>query len=59
MSVVSSSSIEYQVKINNIYASWARSKKKERSVLNNIDGFNAALGGMASFETLIGLNKSN
>lgn len=27
-------SIEYQVKINNIYASWARSKKKERSVLN-------------------------
>lgn len=34
MSVVSSSSIEYQVKINNIYASWARSKKKERSVLN-------------------------
>lgn len=27
-------SIEYQVKINNIYASWTRSKKKERSVLN-------------------------
>jgi hypothetical protein len=26
---------------------------------DNIDGFNAALGGMASFETLIGLNKSN
>ena len=26
---------------------------------DNIDGFNAALGGMVKFESLIGLNKSN
>ena len=26
---------------------------------DNIDGFNAALGGMFYFESLIGLNKSN